>query len=419
MRNLLLLVTALILGTAPTFAASLEDKAAVSDAYRYQNSFIFIESGITFSVYPDGEFDFYIDDRVGGINANVNIGRANITFNSGYNYDPYVQYDDYGAILQIENVPIYYDYYGRVSQIGNVDIRYRNSRVSRVGGLRVYYDHRGYFSHHRGYINVYNRHYVYRPFHDYFARPAVGFHMVYHRPYRRYYEPVRYSYYRPYHYNPRRAHVHVGKHYKYHPKKHKRDKVYRNDKRVAVRDHGYRTAPASRSNRTVQQYNDRNHYRNSSSRSNAVQVNHDRNKDSKNRDSYKNNNGHRNYRGAADRSTTHRSVTKKEVTTTKSKSTNPRYQDRNNNSSTSRSARVTTRTSSKKEASSQPHRHVTRNTSATKNRHEKTRKESPSERSKSTVRTASRRSSDRESSGRVRSNVSGSNTSRTGNIRGN
>lgn len=141
MRKFTILLAAFIFGTSATIASSTEDKVAITTTYRYDNSFIFVEDGVTFSVYPDGEFDFYIDDRV-GIHANVNLGRTNITFNSGYDYNPYVQYDDYGAVIQVENIPIYYDYYGRVSQIGDVNINYNRGRVSRLGGLYVYYDHR-------------------------------------------------------------------------------------------------------------------------------------------------------------------------------------------------------------------------------------------------------------------------------------
>ena len=261
MRNLILLFSALILGTSSTFADTTEDKVAIRNAYSYNDSFIFVENGITFSVYPDGEFDFYIDERA-GVSANVNIGRTNITFNSGYDYNPYVQYDDYGAIIQVENVPVYYDYYGRVSQIGDVDIRYNNGRVSRLGGLYVYYDNRGYYSHYRGFINSYNRVYVYRPFHRYFARPAVGFCLVYNRPYRRYYTPVRYTYYSPYRYNTRKMYASVGKEYRY-TNRNDRSSVYRNDKRVAVRDNN------SRSNRTVERnsYDNRNSVNRSSSNS--------------------------------------------------------------------------------------------------------------------------------------------------------
>ncbi|NNE03058.1 MAG: hypothetical protein HKN52_07820 [Eudoraea sp.] len=233
MKKLLFILGAFVLSTSVE-AATSENKVAIRNAYNYNNSYIFVENGITFSVYPDGEFDFYINNRFNA-GAQVNFGRGSLTFNSGYDYNGYVQYDDYGAVLQVENVPVYYDYYGRVTQIGRVDIRYNNGRVRRVGGLYVYYNRRGHFSHYTGYINIYNRHYVYRPFHRYFARPAVGFCLVYNRPYRRYYSPVRYTYYRPYRNNYRRAYAQVGRTHRY-QNRYNRHSVYRNDKRVVARD---------------------------------------------------------------------------------------------------------------------------------------------------------------------------------------
>lgn len=246
MRNLALIFTALLFGATNASAVTLDNKVAPRNAYGYNNSFIFVENGITFSVYPDGEFDFYIDQR-NNINANVNFGNANITFNSGYNYDPYVQYDDYGAVIQVENVPVYYDHYGRVAQIGGVDVNYYNGRVSRLGGLYVYYNNRGLYSYHRGFINHYNRYYVYSPFHAYFARPALGFSLVFGSPYRRYYTPVRYTYYSPYHHNYRKAYARIGHEHRYYGHQYdKRNSVYRNDNRVAVNNS--RRTEAIRSN---------------------------------------------------------------------------------------------------------------------------------------------------------------------------
>ncbi|MCJ7468053.1 MAG: hypothetical protein MUO53_15345 [Maribacter sp.] len=243
MRNLVLLFSALILSTSGVMAYSTnEDKVAPRNAYRYNDSFIFMENGITFSVYPDGEFDFYIDNYVEG-------RRNGITFNSGYDYSPYAQYDDYGAVIQVENVPIFYDYYGRVTQIGDVDLAYRNGRVFRMGGMYVYYNDRGFYDYHSGYINTYNRYYVYSPFHAFFARPLIGFSLVFNQPYRRYYSPVRYTYYHPYVHNQRRAYAAIGKEYRYNKVRPERATIYRNDKRVSVRDNSTRTnrSVASRS----------------------------------------------------------------------------------------------------------------------------------------------------------------------------
>jgi hypothetical protein len=161
----------------------------------YGESFTFTENGVTFAVFQNGEFDFYINPR-SGVQVGYRSRNVNLSFNSGYNYDAYVQYDDYGAIIQIENIPIYYDYYGRVSRIGSINIYYNHGRLVRLGGLYVHYDNYGYYSYYTGYINRYNRHYVYHPYHNFFIRPYFDFRVVSYKPYRYYYTPKRYMYYR-------------------------------------------------------------------------------------------------------------------------------------------------------------------------------------------------------------------------------
>ena len=65
----------------------------------------------------------------------INGSGVSISFNSGYNYNSFLQYDAFGAIIQIKHVPIYYDFYGRVSRIGNIYINYnRHGYVAQVGG---------------------------------------------------------------------------------------------------------------------------------------------------------------------------------------------------------------------------------------------------------------------------------------------
>ena len=232
MKHFVFFFVVLLLGVGNSRANASENKVATATMYGYSNSFIFLESGVTFAVYPDGEFDFYIDNQV---QAGVRLGASAITFNSGYNYNPFVQYDDYGAVVQVQHVPVFYDFYGRVNRIGGIHISYRNNRVYRLGGMRVFYTPLGYYDYHVGYINPYNRIYAYRPFHRFFMRPAPGFCMVYRHPYRRYYHPVRYTYYRPYRNNVRRAYAHVGKTYRYRPRT-ERTRIYRNDRRVAARE---------------------------------------------------------------------------------------------------------------------------------------------------------------------------------------
>jgi len=320
MKKLVLIIAAVFFGTTMTKAETLEDKVVIN-TYRYGNSFIFVENGVTFSVYPDGEFDFYIDNQV-NVGLRGRVGNVGVTFNSGFNYNPFVQYDDYGAIVQVENVPVYYDFYGRVSQIGGVDVWYRNNRVRRIGGLNVFYNG-GTFSHYTGFINIYNRNYVYRPFHRWFARPAVGFCNVWTTPYRRWYNPVRYTWYRPYRNNFRNAYVNRGNEYRFN--KSRRANVYRNDNRVAVRENRGRRGDFGKRGNSVSKSDRRfaDSGRSSSNRS-AVQ----RNKSVRQRDAQRGNNvAQRSNRGTSvtqrtvTRTPRSTSVTKREVTRTPQKRT--------------------------------------------------------------------------------------------------
>ena len=144
-KKLALFFTAVFLvGTsvsAKTTTALNENTASNLLSRGYGNSFIFTEGGIEFSVFPDGQFDFYMPNYGPNVNVGISTPNVSISFNSGYDYNPYVQYDDFGAIIQIENVPVYYDYYGRITRAGNVNIHYTNfGRVSRIGSLYIHYN---------------------------------------------------------------------------------------------------------------------------------------------------------------------------------------------------------------------------------------------------------------------------------------
>ena len=210
MKHLIAFLTVFFLSgltATATTTKTLDDNLNSSSSFTgYGNSFIFMEEGIEFSIFPDGQFDFYMNNYGPNVNVTVGTPHLNISFNSGYDYNPYLQYDEFGAIIQIEHTPIYYDYFGRVSQIGNVQVNYNHiGFVSRVGGLNVFYNGQRGFSHCSGFINIYNRRYVYRPWHDFYIVPSFNHCVVYNRPYRQYYSPTRYSYTRPYANNYRRT----------------------------------------------------------------------------------------------------------------------------------------------------------------------------------------------------------------------
>ncbi|WP_010179550.1 hypothetical protein [Aquimarina agarilytica] len=189
--------------------------------------FVFVESGIEFAIFKDGQFDFnVIQPNVG---VHINTRNINFSFNTGYDYDAYVQYDDYGAVVQIENTPVFYDYYGRVNRIGNIRLHYNHLGLAyRIGNLNIFYNNYGTYNHCSGYVNAYNINYGYRPHHRYYRIPPANHCIVYNNPYRQTYTvnrcnyvTYRNNYYtgyynRPYkfrNYNRPGTHVSINHHY--------------------------------------------------------------------------------------------------------------------------------------------------------------------------------------------------------------
>ncbi|SDG89297.1 hypothetical protein [Psychroflexus sediminis] len=201
MKRFIFLLAGFVFFTTPVWAnhSGYEIDSRSNNWNNSQNQpFIFMENGIEFSVFQDGQFDFFIPNYGPNVSVGFNIANVNFSFNSGYDYNPYVQYDDYGAIIQIQNTPVFYDYYGRIHQIGNIVIDYNTyGLVSRIGGLQLFYrNHRVWRQ--SGFINHSNRRYVRRPWHRYYAMPVAQFSLVSLQPYRQFYRPVRHIYYRPY-----------------------------------------------------------------------------------------------------------------------------------------------------------------------------------------------------------------------------
>lgn len=231
MKNLSLLLAFMVIGWSGWASPDAHERPAVAG---YGDAFIFVEGGVEFAVYPDGQFDFFYNSRGNGYHINVVTPHVNISYNAGYNYDPYVQYDDFGAVIQIEHVPVFYDYYGRIVQAGNVFISYNHfGMISRIGNLHFHYNHNR-FSHYSGYINAHNRRYVYRPWHDHYRRPPAHFAVVLHQPYRAYYHPHRVAY--SHHKNYYRKHYNKGYQKRYYRPGQKVTAYHRGTRTAQVRD---------------------------------------------------------------------------------------------------------------------------------------------------------------------------------------
>ncbi|MGB0896691.1 MAG: hypothetical protein ACPGU9_03880 [Flavobacteriaceae bacterium] len=111
--------------------------------YGYMNPFKFIERGIEFYVFPNGEFDFNTHPQ------HRRVHRRSATINTSYgapssyyhnNHGVTIKHDHLGRVRRIGNVFINYDAHNRIKRIGTVYINYRRNLIKNIGGLFVYYD---------------------------------------------------------------------------------------------------------------------------------------------------------------------------------------------------------------------------------------------------------------------------------------
>lgn len=174
MKKLVLLFTGLLMGltavTANTTSNSDDRRAILTSRYHHAQPIIFVERGIEFIVFPNGDFDFntafdgygynYYNDDLYYRRNNTRRGSVGVTApgttSRYYDYGPrgvQVIHDRWGNVRRVGHVFINYDYYGRVKRIGSVYIRYRRHRMVQIGGLRLFYNRHGQVVRTRGIVN--------------------------------------------------------------------------------------------------------------------------------------------------------------------------------------------------------------------------------------------------------------------------
>ncbi|WKD84698.1 hypothetical protein KCTC32516_00032 [Polaribacter huanghezhanensis] len=102
---------------------------------RNDEAVTFVEKGIQFHVFLDGEFEFNSLTR----NSNYYNYNGRTYSNNSLRVDR----DYRGRIKRIGRNYIRYDYRGNVSKIGNVKLYYRNGLLRRVGNLKISYNNWG------------------------------------------------------------------------------------------------------------------------------------------------------------------------------------------------------------------------------------------------------------------------------------
>ncbi len=121
----------------------------VTKRYQHTQPIVFIQGGVKFFVYPEGEIDF----KILRTRSRQNVWSSHGSFNTpggyyGYNnaspYHKMVRYDYYGRLKKAGPNYINYDRYNRVRRIGSTYIRYnRRGLAYQIGGLQIYYNRYG------------------------------------------------------------------------------------------------------------------------------------------------------------------------------------------------------------------------------------------------------------------------------------
>jgi len=174
MKKLQLLFAMMIIGMASATASEIvsENKGedlTITKRYRYTQPILFVERGVEFLIFPDGNFDFNTeygnwsnDDyyyrgnkrRRGSINRSFGVPGSRFNYTSSrYNRGMRVIHDRWGNVRRIGNVFINYDYYGRVKRVGSVYLRYNRGKLAQVGGLKLIYGRKGRLIRMIGHVN--------------------------------------------------------------------------------------------------------------------------------------------------------------------------------------------------------------------------------------------------------------------------
>lgn len=162
MKKVTFIIATMLIGLASATAAEMSSALdgkdlRITKRYRYTQPILFVERGVEFLIFPNGEFDFnteivdgpFTDDnyyrqnnsRRSSVNATFGAPGTRVRFSNPRG--TLILHDRFGNVRRIGNVFINYDSRGRVKRIGSVYMRYRHNRLKQVGGLSIQYNRWG------------------------------------------------------------------------------------------------------------------------------------------------------------------------------------------------------------------------------------------------------------------------------------
>ncbi|MEO5775503.1 MAG: hypothetical protein ABIQ27_01280 [Flavobacterium sp.] len=113
--------------------------------FSFDEPISFMERGIEFFVFPNGEFDFNTrpQDSEGDYFYKTAGKRGNTQARKQMNYGTRIEHDSFGRVRRVGNTFINYDSRDRVSRIGTVYMKYNRTALAQIGGMRIVYNRRG------------------------------------------------------------------------------------------------------------------------------------------------------------------------------------------------------------------------------------------------------------------------------------
>ncbi|MGV3696674.1 hypothetical protein [Flavobacterium sp.] len=148
MKKITLLVASILLVGSVANASEVITNSGdeMKTRYSFDEPISFMERGIEFFVFPNGEFDFNTrpDDSQGDYYYKTAGKRGTATTaRRPVNYGVRIEHDSFGRVRRIGNTFINYDNRDRVSRIGSIYMKYNRTALAQIGGMRIVYNRRG------------------------------------------------------------------------------------------------------------------------------------------------------------------------------------------------------------------------------------------------------------------------------------
>lgn len=142
------LLASLVLMSGTTLAASTTTQLineTHDTRFKMDEPITFMERGIEFFVFPNGDFDFNTrpDDVAGSYYYRKAGNKEMARGNRPVNYGVLIEFDSFGRVRRVGNTFINYDSRDRVNRIGSVYMRYNRFALTQIGGLRIIYNRFG------------------------------------------------------------------------------------------------------------------------------------------------------------------------------------------------------------------------------------------------------------------------------------